>query len=453
MPEPEQGNRNLSTYLDVSGPHHMRVPWHEALSEPGRPAVDAPLADKVSVIMRTGQLALSAGDSAWRVRDFMNRVAHVLGVTVHADISLVNIEATCIEGSRATTEVVANPTAGVNTERVMLLEHYLHEVEALGREISVGAFHDLLDVVESKGQRYRPWQSGLASGLACGSFVFLLGGGPVEMAGAALGAGFGQLARRVVAGRRINQFVAVACGVAVACVAYLLSLMAMSPWVPDAMSHEAGYIGAMLFVIPGFPLITSGFDLFQSEMRSGIERLAYALTVILTGTAVGWLVATGVRLYPDDFAPLGLGPVPLTALRALFSFVGVYGFSVMFNSTPRMCATAASIGAVANTLRLSLTGFWSVPPEAAALAGAFVAGLLAAACKARTSIPRTAVTVPSIVIMVPGLYMYRAVYYMGTFQPTDAVDWLIRAAMIVVFLPVGLIAARVITDPRWRRVS
>lgn len=171
MPEPEQGNRNLSTYLDVSGPHHMRVPWHEALSEPGRPAVDAPLADKVSVIMRTGQLALSAGDSAWRVRDFMNRVAHVLGVTVHADISLVNIEATCIEGSRSITEVVANPTAGVNTERVMLLEHYLHEVEALGREISVGAFHDLLDVVESKGQRYRPWQSGLASGLACGSFV------------------------------------------------------------------------------------------------------------------------------------------------------------------------------------------------------------------------------------------------------------------------------------------
>lgn len=49
--------------------------------------------------------------------------------------------------------------------------------------------------------------------------------------------------------------------------------------------------------------------------------------------------------------------------------------------------------------------------------------------------------------------MYRAVYYMGTFQPTDAVDWLIRAAMIVVFLPIGLIAARVITDPRWRRVS
>lgn len=431
----------------------MRVPWHDALSEPDCLAVEVSLPDKVSVIMRTGQLALSAGDSAWRVRDFMNRVAHVLGVTVHADISLVNIEATCIEGSHSITEVVANPSAGVNTERVMLLEHYLHEVEALGREITIGSFHCLLDVVEAKGQRYRPWQSALASGLACGSFVFLLGGGPIEMAGAALGAGFGQYARKVVAGRKINQFVAVAAGVAVACVVYLLSLMVMSLWIPGAMSHEAGYIGAMLFVIPGFPLITSGFDLFQSEMRSGIERLAFALTVIVTGTAVGWLVATGVQLYPDDFTSPELTPVTLTCLRVLFSFVGVYGFSVMFNSTPRMCAMAACIGAIANTLRLSLTGFWSVPPEVAALAGAFAAGLLAAACKARTSIPRTAITVPSIVIMVPGLYMYRAVYYMGTFQPTSAVDWLIRAVMIVLFLPVGLIAARVLTDPRWRRTS
>lgn len=451
MPEPQYDP--ITTYLETDGPHHMRVPWHEGLADPMVKAPDAPLSDKVSVIMRTGQLALSSGDSAWRVRDFMNRVAHVLGVTVHADVSLVNIEATCIDGRESITEVVANPTAGVNTERVKLLEHYLHEVEALGREISIEAFHDLLDVVERKGARYRPWQSGLASGMACGSFVFLLGGGPIEMAGAALGAGLGQFVRRLVGGRKVNQFVAVAAGVAVSCVTYLLWLLFLSQWMADAMSHEAGYIGALLFVIPGFPLITSGFDLFQSEMRSGIERLAYALTIILTGTAVGWLVATTVLLYPDDFVPLGLSPVTLTALRLVFSFAGVYGFSVMFNSTPGMCVMASLIGSVSNTLRLSLVDFASMPPEAAALCGAFLAGILAAACKARTSIPRTAITVPSIVIMVPGLYMYRAVYYMGTFQPTDAVDWLIRAAMIVIFLPIGLIAARVLTDARWRRVS
>lgn len=440
----------LTSYLDAKRPHHMGVAWHEYLTDPDVCAPEAPLDDKVSVILRTGQLTLSSGDSAWRVRDFMNRVAHVLGVTVHADISLVNIEATCIQGDQSITEVVANAQAGVNTERVLYLEHYIHEVEALGPELTIGAFHDLLDVIESRPPARTAWQSGLASGIACGSFVFLLGGDLIQMGGAALGAGFGQYVRKRLGERHINQFVCVAAAVAVSCIVYFLWLLALSLGLPDAFSHEEGYIGALLFVIPGFPLITSGFDLFQFEMRSGIERLAYALSIILTGTAMGLLVAMAVQLSPADFQPQGLGPLALTLLRLVFSFLGVYGFSVMFNSTPKMCFTAACIGALANTARLSLASFGGWPSEAAAFIGAFAAGLLAAVCNKRHAIPRTAITVPSIVIMVPGLYMYRAVYYMGVAQATDAIDWLIRAAIIVVFLPIGLLAARVLTDERWR---
>ena len=451
---PSEPHEPITTYLDRTEPRqHMAVPWHEVISGMQVPAPEAPLADKVTAILRTGQLSLSSGDSAWRVRDYMNRVAHVLGVTVHADISLVNIELTCIQGTESITEVAANASAGVNTERVMLVDQFVHEVEAIGTEITLEAYHHMLDVVECKRARYRPWQSGIASGIACASFMFLLGGGPIEMIGAGLGAGCGQWTRVRLLGRRINQLVAVAAGVAVAGVVYLLWLHLLSLGMAGAMSHEAGYIGALLFVIPGFPLITSGFDLFQSEMRSGIERLAYALVIIVTATAVAWLVAETVQFFPDDFADQGLSPVTLTLLRVVASFAGVYGFSVMFNSAPKMCATAGCIGAVSNTLRLSLAGFTGMAPEAAAFLGALCAGLLASVSARRLSIPRTAVTVPSIVIMVPGLYMYRAVYYMGVTQVGDAAEWLIRAVMIVLFLPIGLIAARVLTDPRWRRTS
>ena len=31
----------------------------------------------------------------------------------------------------------------------------------------------------------------------------------------------------------------------------------------------------MLFIIPGFPFITSGIDLAKLDLRSGLERLAY----------------------------------------------------------------------------------------------------------------------------------------------------------------------------------
>ena len=46
----------------------------------------------------------------------------------------------------------------------------------------------------------------------------------------------------------------------------------------------------MLFVIPGFPLITAGLDIAKLDMRSGIERLSYAVSIIVMATLVaGWL--------------------------------------------------------------------------------------------------------------------------------------------------------------------
>ena len=64
--------------------------------------------------------------------------------------------------------------------------------------------------------------------------------------------------------------------------------------------------------------------------------------------------------------------------------------------------------------------------------------------------PRICLTVPSIVIMVPGLYMYRAMWYLGIFYTVNALDWAFRAFMVIVCLPIGLAMARVVTDKSWR---
>ena len=444
-------------------PHHMQAKWHEVVSTGDCLATSAPLPDKSTIICRTGLLMLASGTGAWRVRDAMNRVARVLGVTVHVDLSLLSVDCTCIEGHETFTEVVSLPTTGVNTHRIWLMENYLREVETLGRELTVHGFHELLDVVEHSKPDYKPWQLGLASGFACGAFVFLLGGGPVEMFCALVGAGIGNFVRASMNRRKIGQFSGISCGVAAACVCYLLTLHLLGFFIPDPMSHEAGYIGAMLFVIPGFPLITAGLDIAKLDMRSGTERLTYAVAVIGLATLVGWVVAEVVGLAPDDFQPLGLPAWVVLLLRLAMSFVGVFGFSVMFSSPVRMAATAGCIGAVANTLRLSLVDLPQVlpwlgleggcPPEAAAFLGALTAGLMAAAIGLRTSFPRISLTVPSIVIMVPGLYMYRAIYYMCVFDTIGMLNWLVRAVLIVAFLPVGLGLARTLTDTRWRHTS
>ena len=84
------------------------------------------------------------------------------------------------------------------------------------------------------------------------------------------------------------------------------------------------------------------------------------------------------------------------------------------------------------------------------LENALIAGLLASIVKRKIHYPQISITVPSIVIMIPGLYMYQAMYNMGLASISVGALWITKALLIVVFLPLGLIAARIITDPKWR---
>ncbi|MGO1260081.1 MAG: threonine/serine exporter family protein, partial [Bifidobacterium mongoliense] len=227
---------------------------------------------------------------------------------------------------------------------------------------------------------------------------------------------------------------------------------------PVALQHDTAYIGAMLFVIPGFPLITGGLDMAKIDFPSGIQRLCYTMAIILMATFAGWMVAVIVHLNPQGFAPLGLNPWLNGALRCVAAFAGVWGFSVLFNSPQRMCMTAAFIGAITDTLRLTIVDF-GVPAEAAAFIGALLSGLLASAWRSSVrrgllppylGYPRICLTVPSIVIMVPGLYMYQAMFHLGQFDTLLALNWAFRAFMVIICLPIGLAMARVITDKSWR---
>ena len=437
----------------LSEHNHMSVHWHDVLDDHDKRAVEASLPDKSSIVCRVGLLLLAGGAGAWRVREAMNTVSDVLGITCSVDVSLTSIECSCFDETGSFSEVVSLPTTGVNTERIWNMERLVRRVAAEGKDFTVGTFHQLMDDIEHTPARYAPWQAGVAAAAACAAVVFLLGGGPVEIVVAIAGGGLGGYVRRRMLDRHLTHLACIGCGVAVACLVYLAMQRLVGTFAPAALDYNAGYIGAMLFVIPGFPLITSGLDIAKLDLRSGVERLVYALSIIITATLVAWLISSFVGLRPDEFQDLGLHFGALTVLRLLMSFVGVFGFSVLFNSPYRMAATAGVVGAVANTLRLTLVDVAQVTPEAAAFAGALVAGLLASAVMVRVGFPRISITVPSIVIMVPGLYLYRAVYFMGTVDVVGSMEWIFRAVMIILFLPMGLGLARALTDRAWRHCT
>lgn len=380
----------------------------------------------------------------------MNTLAEVMGITCTADIGLMSIEYTCFDGEDGYTQALCLTNTGVNTSKLNRLEKFIRNFEKEGKHISGEQLHQLLDEIEKIHGLYSPAALGMAAALACGGFTFLLGGGPIEMLCAFIGAGVGNYVRCKLTKHHFTLFLCIVSSVSLACFTYAGFLKLAEILWGISIQHEAGYICAMLFIIPGFPFITSGIDLAKLDMRSGMERFAYAILVILVATMAAWIMALILHLQPVDFPKICLTSEEQVIFRLLTSFCGVFGFSIMFNSPPGLAAVAAGIGAVANTLRLEFVDLTGMPPAVAAFIGALTAGILASLIKNRAGYPRISVTVPSIVIMVPGLYLYRGFYNLGMMSLSVSASWFASAMLIVMALPLGLIFARILTDRSFR---
>lgn len=380
----------------------------------------------------------------------MNTLAEVMGITCTADIGLMSIEYTCFDGEDGYTQALCLTNTGVNTSKLNRLEKFIRNFEKEGKHISGEQLHQLLDEIEKIHGLYSPAALGMAAALACGGFTFLLGGGPIEMLCAFIGAGVGNYVRCKLTKHHFTLFLCVVSSVSLACFTYAGFLKLAEILWGISVQHEAGYICAMLFIIPGFPFITSGIDLAKLDMRSGMERFAYAILVILVATMAAWIMALILHLQPVDFPKICLTSEEQVIFRLLASFCGVFGFSIMFNSPPGLAAVAAGIGAVANTLRLEFVDLTGMPSAVAAFIGALTAGILASLIKNRAGYPRISVTVPSIVIMVPGLYLYRGFYNLGMMSLSVSASWFASAMLIVMALPLGLIFARILTDRSFR---
>lgn len=433
---------------------HMTISWNKLINvESHNSAKNTSLQEKSALVGRLGLMMLSVGAGAFRVRAAMNKVSRAMGITCNADIGLLSIEYTCVCENETYTNALSIRTTGVNTDRLYHLREFADHFEENAGRYSIKQYFDILDQIENSVPHYNAIKLGFAAAMACGAFTFLLGGGIVEMFCAFFGAGIGNFVRKKLLEKRITLFANVFLGVSAACLVYiaLIKLAVFTFYISEV--HQAGYICSMLFIIPGFPLITGGIDLAKLDLRSGFERILYSLLIILVATITGWLFAFAFNFHPADFESLYLSPISLIIFRLIASFIGVYGFSLMFNSTNKMALTAGLIGMITNTIRLELLDFTNIPIYLTSFLGALISGLVASAIKNKTGYPRLTVTVPSIVIMVPGMFMYKGIYYLALEDISSGSLWLTKAALTVGSLCLGLIFARVLTDKNFRTSS
>src|SRR5439155_237909 len=188
--------------------------------------------------------------------------------------------------------------------------------------------------------------------------------------------------------------------------------------------------------------------LLQHQGLAGITRLAYG-TMLLLAAAFGLTIVAAIAgLSATPASPLPLGEPLTLLLRAIASFCGGCGFAILYNSSSRTVLAVGALALVGNELRLALNdaGITLAP---ATVLGAFAVGLLASLARPRLHEPRIALTVPGIIIMVPGTYAFQTVVLFDQGDTLAAMQAAVLGGFVVGAMALGLAAARFVSDRGW----
>lgn len=405
------------------------------------------LAKQSNVVLRFGAMLLSAGASSYRVKSSMARMARAVGIEEHrASVSFSDIATSAYANGTFRTELYENRTFGVNADRIENLKSLSHNLRV---DMTAEELDAQLDSIEYTKPLYGPITNALASGVACAAFCFLNKGGLWECLAVLIAATMGQALRRFTLHRKFNHFaVWLLCGLLAATV-YIGSIEAFDAlgWA-DAAANQSGLVSAILFLIPGFPMVTALLDLVRMDFPSALTRGSYVMAIMASAGVAVWAVTFLSGWNLNATTPHELPWALLISLRFISSFIAAWGFAILFNTPWKICAFAATTGAVINTVRTIAVDnglLWHAAVGMASLA----VGLVAAAIASRTFYSRVSLSVPAVVIMIPGVPFYRALTAMNSGLTADAIAQIIQVIFVITAIGFGLAVARMITDTRW----
>jgi len=404
----------------------------------------AVLADALDALLRFGALMLRSGESAFRVRDDMHRLAPRLGIeSFDLLVTITTMTATACGGSEQITLVHHVGPLGINAARLGALERLVNENPA---PLAPAALCAWLDSIEAVAPLHDAAVVAIAVGLASAAFAWLNGGNLAELLAAFLAGGLGQSLRLALLRRHLNQYAVTALCALVAGALYAIAatLLARAGLAPG---HGIGVIAAGLFLIPGFPLVAGLLDLLQHQTTAALARLAYGGTLVLAAAFGLGLVFAVMGFAPPSAMPPSQDALRFV-LRAVASFAGSCGFAVLYNSGWRTVLAVGVLATIGNELRLGLQDA-GASQAMATLAGVLLVGLLASLAQVRLREPRIALTVPGIIIMVPGAAAFQSIALFSRGDVLGGLQAAVTVGFVIGAMALGLALARFATERKW----
>ena len=415
---------------------------HDELTSP------ATLHESLDGLLRFGSAMLRAGHTAFRVMDWMRTLAARVGINALAvQLTFGGITATASRGRDLATLVCEVGTPGVNVWKIDAMEDLARNIES---DMEPQELFTELQAIETSPPLYSLAQICTAISASSAAFAFINGGTHLDIVAAAIAGGSGQFLRALLLRRRFNQYmVVVLCAILASSFYCLITAMAEIAGFGGAR-HAVGFVSSVLFLVPGFPVITGLLDLLQHQLSVAMERLAYGAMIMLVATCGLCVVAALAGLTIGQPPAQHLSEPLMVVLRALASFGGACGFAIIFNSPARTLPVVGLLALLGNEIRLALhdTGLMLA---AATFIGTLMVGLLASLARRHLKVPRVALTVPGIIMMVPGLYCYEAIVLFSQGAVVAGLNSAFLVGFIVIAMAGGLATARFMTEREYLR--
>nr|WP_269813098.1 threonine/serine exporter family protein [Ornithinimicrobium sediminis] len=404
----------------------------------------------IDLALRIGEALLSTGASAADVVTTVLRLTYAYGVrSAHVDITYTSISVSIQRGvdedPLAVMRVIKTRSPDYSRlEQIQLLVDDVAGRARRGEEMRPveEARQDLGDIL-SAPHPYRRWVVTMGQVLIAVGVVVLFGGGPGMWVVAGLSAAIVDRVQRLLHSAGVAAFFsqAVSAGIPTTIAVLLFTLDDVGLSVPGVDSPSLVVISGIIVLLAGLGVMGAAQDAVDGYyVTAGARGLEVVMMTLGIAIGISAVLATANRLgVPMEIAPfIALGGSPV--LGTIGATVVAIGFSLSSYSGPRATAVAAALGAVA-WVALELVSVLGVGTTATVTAAATVVGVLGHTVYRVLRVPELAITTAAIVSLLPGLAVYRGLFYIMSDSPqlvTAAAMEFVTAASTGLGLAAGL---------------
>ena len=433
---------------------------------------------RLDLLLRTGQLLVESSADTSRILRNMKRTADYLGLTedklhIHITYNMLMVNYSDEEHSFSKFQRCNNH--GINMSAISSISRL--SWRAIREDYSLDKYEEEFEKIRSRKRNYTPWQVAIGAGFACGGFCVQFGCDWPAFFYASIAAILGFRLRMYLNSLGSNGYANIAVAAFVSTLLAWLSAYISMPvvadhlptWLASVLHSDTVWhplLACALFIVPGVPLINFVSDMLDSHFEMGLNR---ALNTLLMVAAMSFGIAVAIKVCGiDNFVKdLSMTPHNSYLSYATAAAISAMGFSMIFNIPKRLLPVVAIGGIIAVCTR----NFVNLGPsnnniglDQGLIIGSLVgSSLISIICIKAVHVfhtPHHILSIPSVIPMVPGVLMYRALFGLIEMQGivgelTEAFSNGVKASLTILCIAIGVaipnIFARQWIAPQRRR--